>query len=303
MLQIYSRGVITIKKQFLILIAIFIIASLAMSVTAKTAQETFMLFLEAEDCTLNGYTIVDGNKGAVGKMITSTVNNEDTFTVSFEVPADGQYVLWMKVWHLSQVDNSIKYNYNGSELVYDFDEFAGTDDPTYSMYGTWYWMYINERGTEPLANGWSEWGEANSSCRHTPVYLDLKKGANSIEFIARESGHFIDQIIITDDVTYDPGNVPGNKTYVCAFCNLEHYLNEPFQDFGKTPEQFWNEKIAAEIAASAPQTEAPAEAEAAAEVPEAPAATVTAAQTADIISVSVTAVMLAAAVWFITKKK
>lgn len=280
-----------------------VIASLAMPVSAKTAQETFMLFLEAEDCTLSGYTAVDGNKGSVGKMISSVVKDEDKFTVSFDVPADGQYVLWLKVWHLSQGDNSLKYNYDGTERVFDFDELAGIEDPTYPMFGNWYWIAINERGTEPLANGWSEWGEANSSVRHTPVYLDLKKGANSIEFISREAGHFIDQIIITDDLTYDPGNVPGNQTYVCSFCNLNHYLGEPFEDFGKTPEQFWTEKVAAEIAASAPQTEAPAAETAAADVPAAPADTAAAAQTADIISVSVTAVMLAAAVWLTAKKK
>lgn len=272
-----------------------------MSVSAKTAQETFMLFIEAEDCTLNGYTVTDGNKGAVGKMITADANDEDKFTVSFTVPADGQYRIWMKVWHLSATDNSLKYDYNGTELVFDFDEPAGYEDLEYPMWANWYWIGINERGTEPLANGFSEWGEANSSVRHTPVYLDLKKGANSIEFRCREFGHFIDQIIITDDLTYDPGNVPGNETYVCTLCNLNHYLHEPFEDFGKTPEQFWNEKVAAEIAASAPQTEAPAEA--AADVPAASAGTVTAAQTADIIGISVAAVMLAAAVWLTAKKK
>ena len=291
------------KKMFFILIAIIVIASLAMSVSAKSAQETFMLFLEAEDCALTGYTAVDGNKGAVGKMISSTVKDEDKFTVSFDVPSDGQYVLWLKVWHLSQGDNSLKYNYNGTELVFDFDELAGIEDPTYPMFGNWYWIAINERGTEPLANGWSEWGEANSQVRHTPVYLDLKKGANSIEFISREAGHFIDQIIITDDLAYDPGNVPGNTTYICSFCNLEHYLGEPFEDFGKTPEQFWNEKVAAEIAASAPQTDAPAEAEIAADGSEAPAAVETAAQTADVIGISMLSVMLAAAAWLAAKKK
>lgn len=290
------------KKLFLVLIAVFIMASLTVSVFAKTAQETFMLFIEAEDCILNGYTVVDGNKGAVGKMISSAVKDEDKFTVSFDVPADGQYRLWLKVWHLSQSDNSLKYNYNGSELVFDFDELAGVEDPEYPMMGNWYWIAINERGTEPLANGWSEWGEANSSVRHTPVYLDLKKGANAIEFIAREAGHFIDQVIITDDLTYDPGDVPGNETYTCTFCNMPHYLHEPYEDFGKTPEQYWNEKIAAEIAAAAPQTEAPTEAEApAADTPATPVQA--APQTGDIISVSFTVIMLAAAALLVSKKK
>jgi hypothetical protein len=288
--------VAVINKFFLVLLTAFLSAVLIIPVASKTAQETFMLFLEAEDCTLDGYTIENGNKGAVGKMITSASKDTDKFTVSFDIPADGLYVIWMKVWHLSQSDNSLKYMYDGIERVFDFDELAGIEDPEYPMMGNWYWIAINERGTEPLANGWSEWGEANNQVRHTPVYLDLKKGANSIEFIAREAGHHIDQIIITDDLAYDPGNVPGNETYICSFCNMPHYLHEPFEDFGKTPEQYWNEKIAAEIAASAPQTAEESS-------PETAPATVPAAQTADIIYLFPVASALAGAVLIALKKK
>jgi len=231
-----------------------------LNTAAKSAEDTFILFIEAEDCELDGFAAVDGITGAVGKMILG--GDPDSFTVNFSVPADGTYVLWLKVWHESQSDNSLKYTLDdGIERVFDFDENAGAYDDEYFMYRQWYWIAINERGTEPLENGWSEWGEANNQVRHTPVYLDLKKGDNSITFTVREAGHYIDQVIITDDLDYDPGDVPGNETYTCALCNLEHFRYEPYEKFGKTPEQYFNERLAAEIAAKqpAPAPEPPAE--------------------------------------------
>jgi hypothetical protein len=232
-----------------------------LNTAAKSAEDTFILFIEAEDCELDGFAAVDGITGAVGKMILGG-SDPDSFTVNFSVPADGTYVLWLKVWHESQSDNSLKYTLDdGIERVFDFDENAGANDDEYFMLRQWYWIAINERGTEPLENGWSEWGEANNQVRHTPVYLDLKKGDNSITFTVREAGHYIDQVIITDDLDYDPGDVPGNETYTCTFCNLEHFRYEPYEKFGKTPEQYFNERLAAEIAAKqpAPAPEPPAE--------------------------------------------
>lgn len=265
------------------MVFVFIAALLFATATiasAKTAQQTFMKFIEAEDCTLDGYTIVDGNSGAVGKMITGTEADTQSFTVTFDAPADGQYVIWLKVWHTSQSDNSLKYTLDdGVERVFDFDEDAGVENPDYFMFNHWYWMAINERGTEPLANGWSAWGEANSSCRHTPVYIDAKAGTNSVTFTCREAGHFIDQVIITDDLTYNPADVPGNETYVCTFCNLEHFKYEPFEKFGKTPEQYWTEKLAAE---QVPAETAAPETDAAATVTAADTAAVTAPATLDV---------------------
>jgi pyruvate/2-oxoglutarate dehydrogenase complex dihydrolipoamide acyltransferase (E2) component len=188
-------------------------------------------------------------------MITADTANDQSFTVNFTLPADGVYYVWLKVWHTSQGDNSVFYDYDGEQLVFDFDEAAGEEDPDYFMYNRWYWVRNCKRGDEPLANGWSEWGEANNQCRHTPVHMNLKAGANSIEFTCREINHFIDQVIITDDPDYDPGDVPGNETYVCGFCNMEHFRKEPFADFGKTPEQYWTERLAAENPAPEPEPE------------------------------------------------
>ncbi|MCL2813985.1 MAG: hypothetical protein FWD23_05235 [Oscillospiraceae bacterium] len=236
------------KKKLTALLLVIAILSAASSlyVSAKPASETFVLFIEAEDCSLDGYTIVDGKPGSVGKVITADTANEQFFTANFTLPADGTYFVWLKVWHSSQGDNSVFYEYDGDEHVFDFDEAPGEEDPDYFMYNRWYWMRNGRRGDEPLANGWSEWGEANNQCRHTPVPMNLKAGANSITFKCREAFHFIDQVVITDDADYNPADIPGNETYVCGFCNMEHFKKEPFADFGKTPEQYYLERLAAE---------------------------------------------------------
>ena len=286
------------KKILAALVAVLMLATLTIAVSAKPASETFIKFIEAEDCALDGYAIADGTTGASGKIISCDTPNEQSFTVKFTAPADGQYTIWMKVWHTSQSDNSMLYDYDGDELVYDFDEEAGTNNMDYFMLNRWYWIEINQRGTDPLENGWSEWGEANNSCRHTPVVMNFKAGDVSMTFTAREAGHYIDQIIVTDDMDYDPSDVAGNETYVCTFCNLSHFKLEPLQDFGKSPEQFWNEKLAAEAAPA--ETEA---AETAAPDPAAPEVTKPAPQTADITSAMLMVLAAAAVVALAAKKK
>ena len=97
---------------------------------------------------------------------------------------------------------------------------------------------INESAAASrLKTAGPDWGLANNQVRHTPVYLDLKKGDNSITFIAREAGHYIDQIIITDDLHYNPADARQRNVYMHD-CNLEHFRYEPYEKFGKTPEQY-----------------------------------------------------------------
>jgi len=282
------------KKFLMAILLVTLVCSLTFGATAKTAEETFILFIEAEDCVMDGYWVVDGNAGAVGKMITCDTANDQKFTVNFNVPADGKYTVWFKVWHVSPGgtdENSVFFDYNGETHVFDFDEDAGTTNSDYFMLKRWYWIQINRRGSEPLQNGWSTWGEEAGQCRHTPVIMDLKAGANSITFTSREPGHFIDQIIITDNLEYNPADVPGNNTYICTFCNLPHFEKEPYADFGKTPEQYWNAQFVVEV------VEEPADAADIQEAVTLPATvTPTAPQTADIIIVSLAAFALAGSI-------
>ena len=209
------------------------------------ASDTFILFIEAEDCVLSGYKAVDKD-GAVGKAIVSS-SDTDSFTVNFKAPNDGQYRIWMKLSNSTQGDNSLKYMYDGTELVFDFHESVGEEDLTNAIYNKWYWLEIMERGTEPLANGLSEWAAANNSVRHTPVILNLKAGNNSITFNVREIGGFIDQIIVTDDIDYNPGNIDGNYTFVCDFCNLEHYFLDPESELGISPKAYFDQLLESEL--------------------------------------------------------
>ena len=233
------------KTLSILIILIFSLSVFTGQISAKMASDTFILFIEAEDCVLSGYKPVDKD-GAVGKAIVSS-SDTDSFTVNFTAPNDGQYRIWMKLNNLTQGDNSLKYMYDGSELVFDFHENVGTEDLTNPIYGKWYWLEIMERGTEPLANGLSEWAEANNSVRHTPVILNLKAGDNSITFNVREIGGFIDQIIVTDDIEYNPGNVDGNYTFKCDFCNLEHFFLDPESDLGISPKAHFDQLLDSEI--------------------------------------------------------
>ncbi|MHB1152720.1 MAG: hypothetical protein ACYCWE_16425 [Eubacteriales bacterium] len=253
------------KRTLIIAITFTLFACLAMTTTAKSALDTVMIFIEAEDCILEGYQAVSID-GAVGKAIQCSENDTSKFTVKYSVPAAGQYSLWLKVSNVDNADNSLKYTINdGIERVFDFMENV-TTDPDWPFSGKWFWMQMNERGTEPLANGLSEWAEANGTVWHTPVYINAAAGENSITFVCREFGHYIDQIIITDDLAYQPGNVPGNSGYLCGFCNMEHFILEPYADLGISIQGEWNKLVDAELAAL--ETEPPVtEAEPVADAP------------------------------------
>lgn len=251
------------KRTSAILCVILLICLSVIGASAKSALDTTIVFIEAEDCAHEGYEVVDKD-GAVGKTLHGLEAETNKFTVTFNAPADGQYSLWLKVFSESGTDNSLKYTLpDGVERVFDFMENA-LSDPEFPFFGKWVWVQMGERGTEPLANGYGEWNETNGAVWHTPVYIDAKAGENSVTFICREAGHYIDQVIITDDLAYQPGAVEGNHTYRCAMCNMDHYVLEPYADLGIKLEDVWNAKVSAERAAletAAPETvaEEPAE--------------------------------------------
>ena len=67
-----------------IAIVILVLIPLTLCVSAKSAEETFfILFIEAEDCELTVIRFIDGNTGAIGKMIVEAESDPDSFTVKF----------------------------------------------------------------------------------------------------------------------------------------------------------------------------------------------------------------------------
>lgn len=222
------------KFHFVLIVSLLIIGALMPGIYAKSASETNIIFIEAEDLTLDGFEDVT-KEGAFGKAIISDANT-DTFTLSFDISQTGTYAIWMKVYNQSQSDNSFFYSWNESEKIFDLNEACGAEDPTFKQYNTWYWFRVNERGS--------------GTVRHVPVDFELSAGENSIVFTAREAGAYIDSIIITDDLEYDPGDFEGNELMdTCEFCQGNHFLYESYSKIGKTAEQLFEERLAAENAA------------------------------------------------------
>ncbi len=247
------------KRAFLVLCILSLLLIACIGASAKSVLDTVMIFIEAEDCVYEGYE-AEATEGAVGKALYAVEAETNKITVTFDAPKAGKYWLWLKVFSASGTDNSLKYTLSdGVERVFDFMEDP-LGDPEFPFYGKWAWVQMADRGTEPLANGYGDWNLANNLFWHTPFPIDAKAGSNSVTFICREAGHYIDQVIITDDRDYHPGAVEGNYTYLCAMCNMEHYVLEPYADMGINLEAVWADKVEAERAAleppPAPETEA-----------------------------------------------
>lgn len=227
------------KKITVLIMVALMFLSIPFAVSAKKASETNIIFIEAEDLTFNGYESVTKD-GAFGKAIVSDAKT-DTFTLKFNIAKAGTYAIWMKVFNTSQLDNSFIYKLGGVDKVFDLNEAFQTEDLTFKQYNTWYWFKVNERGT--------------GTARHVPVNFELAAGENTIVFTAREVGAFIDSIIITDDLDYDPGKFDGNEQLpACGFCGEKHYLFDPYVKTGKTAKQLFEAALAAETSSSTTTT-------------------------------------------------
>lgn len=86
--------------------------------------------------------------------------------IPFEVPRDGEYRLWCRVWWLDECGNSISMN------VDEAKPFTFGQDTTYKR---WHWVKAPPRLKQ----------------------LDLEKGTHTLTLHNREDGVRIDQILLT----------------------------------------------------------------------------------------------------------
>jgi len=100
-------------------------------------------------------------------------NGRAVFTV--EVPADGAYTLWCRVWWADECGNSFLVKIN-EDAPFLFGENA--------TYKAWHWV------RHPVAR--------------TAKPIALKAGTNTISFLNREDGVRLDQVLLSADRRFVP---------------------------------------------------------------------------------------------------
>lgn len=123
-----------------------------------------------KDAAGNAYIEIPEGKGNPPKVTTGNA------TYSLTIPADGTYVLWMRVYWEGECSNSF-----GVQLD-EGAEFSFGQDGTYK---SWHWVKSPPRLRQ----------------------LDLKKGACTLTLKNREDGVRVDQILLTTQGRYVPVGV------------------------------------------------------------------------------------------------
>ena len=201
----------------------FLIVSLlatatVMSDAAEVKAERNYFFCEAEDAVYEKGSIaempLDGAYGPEGKTLffsypgdskwhdLGTGEDNPALKMTFQIPEDGTYYLWFRVFHMSGNDDSVYYSVDGGEQwerqsFYNLDYPVEWDDECGFM--KLYWgKGVKLRGSDPFVGN----------------PLSLKKGTVGLQIKFREvfagASLYLDKVMLTDDPDYTPNKTAGD---------------------------------------------------------------------------------------------
>lgn len=200
-----------LKKQI-----IFVLTAILFIMTFTITALADMVFIEAESGKIDGLSTVDDSGAFGGKAIQSTEAAE-TVEYNFNIADAGTYLIWARVKHENNEDNSYFYSldgstYNGVDLwifdYYENSEYELTADTKYlrpeynddnAILNKWYWIPLTYRDAE-----------GDPVTRHNPQYFEISAGSHTLLMETREVGALIDKLIITNDLDYAPHTIDGD---------------------------------------------------------------------------------------------
>ncbi len=227
--------------------------------------ENFASFIDLTDTSVvkidsaTDWTVAEKTGALGGKALSSLTkanpNNVTAsgITVTFSVPADGEYTVWARALYPTQAANSLFYSVDGGkENIWDFPD---EDDAATACYNSWQYFYMTERaaGTYSDTTLYGAWTIANSQWRHKPATLQLSAGEHTIKITAREGGMFLDELVVTSYAIndYDPNAFTieneSNTSVLgeCKFCGstVKHYVKDIYALKGVTAESYFTSVV------------------------------------------------------------
>jgi hypothetical protein len=119
-----------------------------------------------------------------GVYVSTSTANAGSVAFTVNIPSDGTYVIWGRVYAATDTTDSFFVSIDGSSKdIYDAAEGKWA--------AKWQWTVVNGRG-----------GGAPASI--SPRMFYLTAGTHKIQFDGRETDTRLDQILITNDLTYVP---------------------------------------------------------------------------------------------------
>jgi Bacterial Ig domain/Right handed beta helix region len=163
-------------------------SSAAVSVTIANppaAPKNLHIVAEAESAALvRPMTKHSDPAASNGVYIATSTDNSGSAAFTVNIPSDGTYVIWGRIYGATDTSDSFFVSVDGSSKdIYDVAEGRWA--------AAWQWTVVNGRGSG---------GPASIS----PRLFYLTAGTHKVEFDGRETGTRLDKIEITNDLQYVP---------------------------------------------------------------------------------------------------
>ena len=290
------------KPIFYVLMTIILILSLSATVLAD------LIFIEADSGKLDAtdpMKIGSGGGAFNGKYIYGETNSEEKISYEFEIKEAGDYYLWFRLQGQADDANSFFVMVDGAgfnqadgfgkDEYYTFDMWEPSEGYEYSDANPFLPTLENHKDPDWIYNPHWHWiplayrdQTVDPPVRHNLIKQNFTAGKHTLDIMTREPECYLDKIIITNDLSYDPRGISGDPEAV--------YLAEI---------------AAAEAAAAAvveevaaPEPEAPVAVVEAAPAPVAVAPPpVSAAQTSDSMLIFVLILAVSSSLFVISRKK
>ena len=212
------------KKIMYVCMTLILMLTLSFTVFAE------MVFIEADSGKLDStdpMKIGSGEGAFNGKYIFGEENGIEKISYEFEIKEAGDYYLWFRLMGHNDESNSFFVQIDGAGFNQEEGHFAGewyTFDmwepsegyeysadnqflPTLENHKNPDWIYSPNWQWIPLAYRDQT---IDPPVRHNLVKHNFTAGKHTIEIMTREPGCYLDKIIITNDLTYDPRSISGD---------------------------------------------------------------------------------------------
>ena len=226
-----------------------------------------IIFIEAESGKQSSspMKISEGLGAFNNKYIWGETNGDESISYEFEIKEAGDYYLWFRMMGQGNENNSLFImidgkGFNQSEglgagLYTTFDMWEATEGYDYATNNPFLPSMDNMFNEDWLYNPNWHWlplsyrdAIVDPPVRHNLITQNFTAGKHTLEIMTREPETYLDKIIITNDLKYDPRGIAGDPEAVWLAAN-QPVVEEvaPVAEAAETP------VAAAETAAPAPK--------------------------------------------------
>ncbi|MEP7352902.1 MAG: Ig-like domain-containing protein [Acidobacteriota bacterium] len=157
---------------------------IAFSIDQAQTNTVFSQYQEAEAGVLvSPMTTLGWNTASGGFYIRSNTTNQGSTTLSFTVPASGNYILWGRVLSGNSNFDSLWVSVDGGP-----EDLWDTAQGTWS--GNWQWTRVTGRNAN---------GGVPSNGNPSPRVVPLSTGTHTFRFRGAETYTYLDRVFITND--------------------------------------------------------------------------------------------------------